>query len=112
MKAFKHEKRSPSAGGGLPIRPARELEMASPNKSPVKRTSAGLREALFDAIEKVRDGDMVAEDAKAIAALSNQICSTVSLEIQVAKLRSEYPADMKLVLPVPLSLGPSEDEKK
>jgi hypothetical protein len=81
-------------------------------KNPVKRTSAGLREALFDAIEKVRDGDMVAEDAKAIAALSNQICSTVNLEIHVAKLRAEYPADMKLVLPVQLTLGSSEDDKK
>lgn len=80
-------------------------------KKPIARTSAGLRDALFDAIEKVRDGDMVAEDAKAVAGLAAQICNTVQLEIQVAKLRTEYPADSKLVLPSALALGiPDEKE--
>ena len=79
---------------------------------PIKRTSAGLRDALFDAIEKVRDGDMMAEDAKAISGLAAQICNTVQLEISVAKLRTEYPADTKMILPAGLPLGPPEDSAK
>lgn len=79
-------------------------------KNRIERTSAGLRDALFDAIEKVRDGDMSCEDAVAIAKTAQQICSTVQLEIQVAKLRTEYPADAKLIIPSPLQLGPSEQK--
>lgn len=71
----------------------------------IQRTSAGLRDALFDAIEKVRDGELDSDQAKAIGNLAGQICNTVSLEIEVAKLRTEYPADTKLVLPAPLPLG-------
>lgn len=76
----------------------------------IQRTSAGLRDSLFDAIEKVRDGDLDADQAKAIGGLAQQICNTVSLEIDVAKLRTQYPADAKLVVPSPLQLG--EADKK
>lgn len=78
----------------------------------IERTSAGLRDALFDAIEKLRQGDIEAQDAKALAQLANQICNTVSLEIEVAKLRMEYPADTKLIVPSPLSLGVEKDAAK
>jgi hypothetical protein len=88
---------------GVPMKPTK-----------IERTSAGLRDALFDAIEKLRSGDIEAQDAKALAALSHQICATVSLEIEVAKLRTEYPADTKLSLPAALPLGiastPAEGE--
>lgn len=77
----------------------------SNEKSHIERTSAGLREALFDAIERVRDGDMTSDDAKAVSGLAAQVCNTVDLEIQVAKLRTDYPADTKLVIPAALSLG-------
>lgn len=73
----------------------------------IERTSAGLREALFDAIENLRAGNIEASDGKAIASLSQQICNTVSLEIDVAKLRMQYPADAKLIVPSPLPLGQS-----
>lgn len=118
MKAFKSEKRAATAGGGLPIRTGYLNRVGLDNrvseKKAINRTSAGLRDALFDAIEKVRDGDMIAEDAKAISGLAAQICNTVQLEISVAKLRTEYPADSKLVLPSPLPLGTPEidPEKK
>lgn len=78
----------------------------------IPRTSLGLRDALFDAIEKVRSREMAPQDAKAIGLLAHQICETVSLEIQVAKLRTEYPADMKLNLPAALKLGSGENEAK
>ena len=77
----------------------------------IPRTSVGLRDALFDAIEKVRSGDMVSNDAMAISKLAHQICESVSLEIEVAKLRTNYPADMKLNLPASLALG-GDDEPK
>lgn len=71
----------------------------------IGRTSAGLRDALFDVIEKVKSGDIDAESAYAVAALADSICKTVHLEIAVAKLRTEYPSDIKLVIPGPLVLG-------
>jgi hypothetical protein len=71
----------------------------------IGRTSAGLRDALFDALQRVRDGEMAPEDAKAFAGLSKEIVSTVKLEIDVAKLRNEFPADAKLIIPAPLNLG-------
>lgn len=77
-------------------------------KAKIMRTSAGLRDALFDAIERVRDGDMNADDAKSIAMAAKEICSTVRLEMEVARLRTEYPADAKLIIPAPLNLGPPE----
>lgn len=74
-------------------------------ESKITRTSAGLRDALFDAIEKVKTGDITAGDAQAIALLSSSICKTVQLEIEIAKLRTQYPSDSKLTIPAPLTLG-------
>lgn len=82
------------------------------SKVKIARTSAGLRDALFDAIERVRDGDMSPDDAKAISGLAQQICTSVELEIEVAKLRTEYPSDAKLIVPSALQLGPPEEAKK
>jgi hypothetical protein len=79
--------------------------MAMEPSKKIGRNSADLRDALFDAIEKVRDGDMVAQDAIAIARLSHSICMSVQLEIEVAKLRTNYPSDTKMPVPVPLKLG-------
>lgn len=73
----------------------------------ITQTSAGLRDALFDAMEKLRDGDMVPDDAKAMALLAKEITNTVRLEIEVAKLRNNYPSDAKTLIPAPLPLGQS-----
>lgn len=81
-------------------------------KTKIERTSAGLRDSLFDAMERVRDGDMAPEDATAFSKLASNICSTVELEIKVAKLRTEYPSDTKLVIPAPLPLGAAVVEQK
>ena len=77
----------------------------------MKRTSAGLRDLLFNAIESVKNGDMDFQDAAAIAKLARGICETVHLEIEVAKLRMEYPSDAKLIVPSPLQLGDSNADK-
>lgn len=102
--------RSGAFGNSAPIRPQAVVEPKYKGK--IERTSAGLRDALFDAMEKVRDQEMPAEDAKAFSGLAHQICATVNLEIAVAKLRTEYPADAKLVVPAPLPLGSPDESKK
>lgn len=71
----------------------------------IVRTSAGLRDALFDAIEKLGTGDLDGAQAQAMATLAKQICNTVHLEIEVAKLRTEYPSDTPILVPSPLKLG-------
>jgi hypothetical protein len=76
----------------------------------IQRTSAGLRDALFDAMESLRDGDMDFNDARALASLAREICNSVQLEIEVAKLRTQYPADTKLIVPAPLPLGPPDEK--
>lgn len=84
-----------------------------PYDKKIVRTSAGLREALFDAMENLRDGNIEANDAKALASLSQQICNTVSLEIEVAKLKHEHPKDPDVLSPKPILLGePMKVEKK
>lgn len=60
---------------------------------------------VFDTIERMRDGEMDAATGKAIASAAHEICASVQLEIEVAKLRTDYPADMKLALPAALPLG-------
>ena len=77
--------------------------------SKIERSSAGLREALFLAIEDLRAGNIEAADGKAIAAMAREICNTVALEIEVAKLRTEYPSDMKIAVPAPLPLGVAKE---
>lgn len=99
--------RNGAFGSPAPIRPQARVE-APPAKRKIARTSAGLRDALFDAIEKVSVGDITPGDAHAMANLANQICKTVHLEIEVARLRTEYPADAKLIVPSPLQLGVAE----
>lgn len=79
-------------------------------KGKIARSSAGLRDALFDAIERVRDGDMIADDAKAIAMTAKEICNTVRLEMEVSRLRKDAPSDAKLVFPAPLNLGPPDSK--
>lgn len=111
MHSLKNTSRGAAFGGGAVVRSGAEKPMAETGKK-IARTSAGLRDSLFDALERVRDGEMMAEDAKAISMLAGQICNTVNLEIQVAKLRTEYPADAKLIVPSPLQLGIPDDEAK
>lgn len=69
------------------------------------RTSAGLRDMLFDCIEAVHKGEMTSGEAQSIAQLTKQILQTVETEIKVQKLRNDFPADTKLTLPQPLTLG-------
>jgi hypothetical protein len=51
----------------------------------VSRTSAGLRDALFDEIDAVRDGTSNPTRANAVAKLATGIADTVRMEIEVSK---------------------------
>lgn len=76
----------------------------------VGRTSAGLRDVLFDSIDKLRNGDIESAEASSIAKLAAAICKTVSLEIEVARLRLQYPEDTKMIVPGPMALGEEVDK--
>jgi hypothetical protein len=79
--------------------------------SGIERTSEGLRNLLFDEIDRLRSGKSSVGEARAIAALTSQVMQTVHMEIAVAQLRRDYPADMKLVIPPPLALNGNGKEK-
>lgn len=86
----------------------REEEGSSRMSKPVKsvvRTSAGLRDALFDALDSLRNGEIEPGEAKATATVAQQIINTVQLELDVHKMRREYPSDAKVIIPVPLDLS-------
>ena len=51
-------------------------------KEPVKRTRAGLRDALFDEIDALRDGSSNAARARAVAMLANSVLQSVTAEIE------------------------------
>ena len=53
----------------------------------IVRTSTGLREVLFDQLERLRNGQCTVNEAKAVAMLSKSIVDTVHMEIAVAEAR-------------------------
>ena len=71
----------------------------------VERSSSGLRDLLFDTIDRLRTGKATVGEARAIAALAGQVVNTVHMEIAIANLRRDYPADTKLLVPAPLVLN-------
>lgn len=64
-------------------------------KPAVERTSAGLRDAIFDEIDALRSGQSSPTRANALAKLSASIVETVRLEVEVAKLERSAPAAVK-----------------
>lgn len=82
---------------------------------PINRTAAGLRESLFDMLEKLKSGRIDAITAKTFAVLSMTILKSVEVQIDYERLRleSKVPAhlpEMKLV--PPLDDVPKLEEKK
>lgn len=74
---------------------------------PVIRTSAGLRDALFDELDRMRTGGTNATNANAIARLAGEIVNTVQMELEVQKQLSRIPGDAKPDVPRSLPLGAS-----
>lgn len=53
--------------------------------APIQRTSAGLRDAIFDEIDGIRTGQSNPTRANAIAKLATGIVETVRMEMEVQK---------------------------
>lgn len=51
----------------------------------VARTSAGLRDAIFDELDAIRNGSSNPTRANAVAKLAGSIVETVRMEIEVSK---------------------------
>ena len=82
-----------------------------PASSPIVRTSAGLRDAIFDEIDSIRNGSSNPTRANAVAKLAAGVVETVRMELEVQRhLRSHKPTDPPIQqnpLGIPLSLGGS-----
>ena len=85
--------------------------MTKQNKySPIARTSAGLRDVLFDELDALRNGDSNPTRANAVSKLASSVVETVRMEIDVQKhVRSignqpaKTPDEMSLGDPLKLS---------
>lgn len=91
--------------------------MTKPTTKIIPRSASGLRDALFDAIERLRDGNMEAEDAKEIANLSRVILDSVEVQAEFEKhvQQNELPkhlGDMAFVPPLTQALENKNGRKE
>lgn len=70
----------------------------------VVRTSAGLRDALFDELDRLRNGETNATNANAVARLADQVVNTVSMELEVHRHLAKLPVG-GMVAKMPPALG-------
>jgi hypothetical protein len=83
---------------------------------PVVRTSAGLRDALFDELDRMRTGKTNATNANAIARLAGGIVETVTMELEVHKQLSRIPGEPSPTgeqprLPKAIALGEAHQQQ-
>lgn len=99
---------------GILNRALKETEMAKTNSTttpaPVSRSSAGLRDAIFDEIDAIRDGTGNPTRANAVAKLAAGIVETVRMELEVQRFAASAAAKANVAadissMPKPLSLG-------
>lgn len=77
---------------------------------PVTRTSAGLRDAIFDEMDAIRNGSSNATRANAVSKLAGSIVETVRMELEVQRYVNQTQTKVSLPqaetgLPRALSLG-------
>lgn len=76
--------------------------------APIVRTSAGLRDAIFDEIDSIRNGSSNPTRANAVAKLATGIVETVRMELEVQRHLRSVPVehtDQPQLLGSPLPLG-------
>lgn len=78
-------------------------------KKIIPRTMAGLRDALYDVLERLRDGVMTGDDAAKMAGVAKVIIESVDvqLDFERARLSDEIPSqlsDMNTVPPLTQAL--------
>lgn len=71
---------------------------------PVKRTSVGLRAALFDEIDALRNGESTPQRASALSKVAVQIINTVNMEVDYQKYVRSEPTALDGVQTTPLKL--------
>ena len=87
--------------------------MAKANSVPmtaVNRSSAGLRDAIFDEIDAIRNGSSNPTRANAVAKLAGSIVETVRMELDVQRYAHQTAGQATAIdsvssLPRPLALG-------
>lgn len=85
--------------------------MTKPNENtmlpPMARSSAGLRDAIFDEIDSIRNGTGNPTRANAVAKLAAGIVETVRMELEVQRFAASSAAKTPQIegLPKPLNLG-------
>ena len=76
---------------------------------PVVRTSAGLRDVLFDELDRMRNGRTNATNANAISRLAGEIANTIQMELEVhrelSRIPGDHPAGEQPRLPQSIELG-------
>lgn len=79
----------------------------STGTAPTVRTSAGLRDALFDELDNLRNGSTNPAKANAVAKLADQVIATVKMELDVQKHIAKHKPDASkpAELPSPVALG-------
>lgn len=75
----------------------------------IPRTMAGLRDALYDVLEKLRDGKMTHLDARQMAGVAKVIIDSVDTQLQFERMKlvDEVPqqlSDMNVVPPITQAL--------
>lgn len=74
------------------------------------KTTQTLREILFDAIEKVRDGKMDKANAREIGTLADRIIQTAEIELRYSLAVSRLDKDGQGISPGPLLLTGGKSE--
>lgn len=83
-------------------------EVTTSQAVPISRTSAGLRDAIFDEIDAIRNGTSNPTRANAVAKLATGIVETVRMEIEVRNHFKKIPAEAvspQTPLGISLALG-------
>ena len=74
----------------------------------VQRTSAGLRNALFDELDALRNGSGNPNRANAVAKLADQVIGTVKMELEVHRHLAKHtsiPTEQPPAIGAPISLS-------
>lgn len=72
---------------------------------PISRTSAGLRDAIFDEIDAIRNGASNPTRANAVAKLATGIVETVRMEIEVQRHLRNTPTNGPTAVAIDKGLG-------
>lgn len=72
---------------------------------PIVRTSAGLRDAIFDELDAIRAGTSNPTRANAVAKLATSIVETVHMEVEVQRHLRQHPINSDVAQIAPAALG-------